>query len=179
MEHFNTTDLVSVHRQWKHTYFDVFTTIVFDKQRLPIELLKRKIQIVHFMVEKKLLGTRLEKFPPENRIQFIGYPEHIDGINLPHYHLLVRFPEYVKNETPNGRISDYRRLLEGFWGDKFVKPSHKVLVELESGVIRFVSNRYCDVQKIESQRVVDYCTKSLKNHPTHEDHIIFNEYPFR
>ena len=158
MEHFNTT---SIYRKWNHEEFDMFVTLSTDKQGFPMPQLKSNISKLFCMIEKKMIGSRFHKKPPEERIQFIGFPEHIN--DDPHYHLLLRFPENIKTKEYQHEYRFYfKLLLWRFWG-KFVNQEKKP---------------YCDAQDVVSQRVVDYVTKDLFD-PMNEEHIIFNNIPFK
>ena len=167
MENFKTLapfNAASIYRQWNHKDFDLFVTLSTDKQGFPVPLLKSNISKLFCRIEKKMIGSRFHKKPPEERIQFIGFPEHInDDLNTPHYHLLLRFPENIKTkEYQHGYRIYFEMLLSMFWR-KFVQEQKK---------------QYCNVQDVETQRVVDYVTKDLFD-PINEEHIIFNEIPFR
>ena len=166
----------SIYRNWDYADFDLYVTLSTDKQGFPVRLLKSNISKLFCMIEKKMIGSRFHKKLSEQRIQFIGFPEHIN--TSPHYHLLLRFPKDIKNESRNGRISDFKNHLEEFWG-KFVEPILTPKLVEVNGVWRKVpKNRYCDVQEVFSQRVVDYVTKDLYD-PENEQHIIFNNIPFK
>ena len=172
----------SIYRQWNHEEFDLFVTLSTDKKGFPLPLLKSNISKLFCMIEKKMIGSRFHKKPPEERIQFIGFPEHInDDLSTPHYHLLLRFPENIKLwEKKRKILFGYRKYfairLHGYWG-KFVKPISKIIVGKDLKNER-VTNHYCDVQDVVSQRVVDYVTKDLFD-PRNEEHIIFNNIPFK
>ena len=167
MENFKTLapfNAASIYRQWNHKDFDLFVTLSTDKQGFPVPLIKSNISKLFCRIEKKMIGSRFHKKPPEERIQFIGFPEHInDDLNTPHYHLLLRFPENIKTkEYQHGYRIYFEMLLSMFWR-KFVQEQKK---------------QYCNVQDVETQRVVDYVTKDLFDQ-MNEEHIIFNEIPFR
>ena len=175
----------SIHRNWNFADFDLYVTLSTDKQGFPVRLLKSNISKLFCMIERKMFGSRFHKKLSEQRIQFIGFPERIN--TSPHYHLLLRFPKDIKNESPNGRTSDFTTHLEKFWG-KFVEPTMEIIglnslvknreVIVKNDEMMLVKNRYCDVQEVYSQRVVDYVTKELFD-PQNEEHIIFNNVPFK
>jgi len=142
------------------------------------------------MIEKKMVGTRFNKRTFDKRIQFIGFPEHInDDINIPHYHLLVKFPDNIKNRYRLRYKRVFKELLHEFWGKFFKTELHKfkrdIRLEPDGPVVcsvwdASVVNRYCKVKRIRSKGVVDYITKDLgKVFNDNEEHIIFNEVPFK
>jgi hypothetical protein len=166
----------STHKNWPHKNFDVFVTLSTDKRGFPVQQLKSNISILFCMIEKKMIGSRFHKKPYKERIRYIGFGEHInDEINLPHYHLLLKFPENIKEKYPNRYESEFKELLEKYY-QKFVKPTFKK-IDADGPSIKIVWNRYCDVQEIKSQGVVNYVTKGLLD-PKNEEHIINHCSPF-
>ena len=135
------------------------------------------------MIEKKMVGSRFNKKTFEERIQFIGFPEHInDDFNIPHYHLLVKFPDNIKKKYPLRHKQIFKDNLYNSWR-KFVEPTYKkIKPDGSSRTILdcYKINRYCDVRRIRSKRAVDYVTKDLgRVYSDNEEHIIFNETPFK
>lgn len=169
-----TTHPYKIWNYLNHKDFDVFVTLTTREKGFCLQQLKNFIDWSCCIVEKKMLHTpHYNKMPPEKRIVFIGFPEHIfDDELFPHYHLLLRFPKYFKDEYPSEYISVFTKLLEEAW-KKFVKPNFK-LIEV-NGKMRFDRDRFCDVQKVESQGVVNYVTKDLFK-PEHDNHIIFHNF---